>query len=240
MEAFIGNVTSFEAGVQNILQISFGGCNFKCPWCNVPHLLDAKEEYRKPLRDVKAEIRQNISSVEGVVFTGGEPCLQRPSLINLSRFCRENHLKVYVHTNGSKPECINSLLEKRLVDTMIVDLKSPFNDTFEKITKSETFFISNKQLMEDIRDSLKILEKANIDIEIRTTIIPGWMYRKEDLLEIAELIKNIECRWKLQTFKPDRLVSKKLSDIVPPSYKFMENLRDYMQKKYPNTRIYID
>ncbi len=241
MEAFIEGIKSVENGNNDFLHVFFAGCNFKCPWCNTPHLLESKEEYNQHLRDIKSQIQEFASSIEGVIFTGGEPCLQRLSLMNLAAFCKEKQLKVHVHTNGSKPGCINSLIQDDLVDSFILDLKSPLEESFEKITKSKTFFINTKQIINDIKSSIELLKNSEKELEIRTTIIPGWMYRKEDILKIADLVKNIECRWKLQRFEPsEQLASKKLQDIMPPSFSFMENLKEAINKEYPNIRVYIE
>ncbi|MFW6014404.1 MAG: radical SAM protein [Candidatus Nanoarchaeia archaeon] len=240
MEAFIESIEPVESGHKDFLNIYWSGCNFKCPWCNTPHLLESKEEFMIPLRDAKLQIKEHMSQITEVIFTGGEPCLQRLAVMNLAEYCKQSQLRVGVHTNGSKPICINSLLKQKLLDSVILDIKSPLEEeSFEKITKSRTFFISTKQIISDINATLEILKDANIDIEIRTTIIPGWMYRKEDLIKIAELIKKIDCRWKLQRFEPGEIVSKRLSEIMPPSEGFMEDLREALQKKYPNLRIDI-
>lgn len=238
MEAFIESLKPVETGHKDFLNIYWSGCNFKCPWCNTPGLLESKEEHNIQLREVKSQIREYMAQVSGVVFTGGEPCLQRLSVMQLAEFCRQNQLSVSVHTNGSKPVCINSLVREKLVDSVILDLKSPLEEErFEKITKSSTFFISTRQIISDIKATLEILKESDLDIEIRTTIIPGWMFRKEDLLKIAELIKKIDCRWRLQRFEPGEIVSEKLKEIMPPSEGFMEDLREAIQKKYPNLRI---
>lgn len=240
MEAFIESVKPVESGHKDILNVYWSGCNFKCPWCNTPQLLESKDEFQVPLREIKSQIKEHAAQATEVVFTGGEPCLQRLAVMNLAEFCKQSQLRVSVHTNGSKPICINSLLKENLVDSIILDFKSPLEEeSFEKITKSSTFFINTRQIISDIKATLEILKQANVDVQIRTTIIPGWMYRKEELLKIAEIIKKIDCRWQLQRFEPGELVSKRLSEIMPPSEGFMEDLREAIQKKYPNLRIDI-
>ena len=159
--------------------------------------------------------------------------------MDISRFAKKLKIKTGIETNGSKPLCLKSLLRENLLDFVALDLKAPLrNDIFDRVTKSSTFFITSKQIIDDTRETLKILKvyQDKIDIEIRTTIVPGLIYKKEDILEIASEIKDIECRWTLQQFKP---VPDKFANVNSPTEKFLENLRKICQKEYPNLRIDI-
>jgi pyruvate-formate lyase-activating enzyme len=79
-----------------------------------------------------------------------------------------------------------------------------------------------------------------VEIEVRTTIIPSLIYRKEDLAGIAEIIKNLKCMWILQGFKTDYGASeKKLANLNAPSKNFLEILKDFIVKEYSNIKISI-
>ena len=78
-----------------------------------------------------------------------------------------------------------------------------------------------------------------VDIEIRTTVVPSLIYKKEDILDIAKLIKDIDCRWVLQQFRPDLgdSIDPNLKNIDSPSKKFLDNLKKFCIEKYSNLRI---
>jgi len=219
--------------------VLFSGSDFRCGFYN-SKFIEFKNEYQADIKEIKKEIEKNISFIEAITFTGGDPCLQKPSLIELLRFSRKLKLKTSVHTNGTKPLCLGNMLNSKLVDYLILNLNAPLQeDIFEKVNKARTFFRPTDVVIHEIRQSLNYLREANINIEIRTKIVPGLIYRKEDILAIASEIKNIDCTWVLEQFKPEPgLVDKKLENISPPTLKFMENLRETILKEH-NIKVEI-
>lgn len=251
MQAYIAAIEPVNVEwTKNIcLKIFFAGCDFKCPFCNTPHLLETKEEFLKDLKDVKKEIELNGNFTEAVIFTGGEPCLQKPQLVELAKFCKEKKIKVGIETNGSKPEVLRGLLKEALVDFVAIDIKAPFDEfdendkaLFEKTTKSKTFFIGTNQMIQDIKASLEILNeyKDKVDIEARTIIVPSLLFRKEDVIKVAEIVNDLDARWVIQRFNNmPELVEKNFEHIHPPSTTFLEDLREACIRKYPKLRIEI-
>lgn len=225
------------------LKIFFAGCDFRCPFCNTPELIETKEEYIVELRDIKKEIELNSGFTEAVIFTGGEPCLQRPQLIDLAKFCKEKKIMAGLETNGSKPDVINALLKDGLLKFIALDLKVPFReDMFEKATKSRTFFITTSQIMQDIKATIDILQryKEIVDIEIRTTIVPGLIFRKEDILEIALVVDQLGARWVLQKFNNQpELADRNMCNINTPSNSFLEDIKEVCVTLFPRLRMEI-
>ena len=113
-------------------------------------------------------------------------------------------------------------------------------EDFKRITKAGTFFKSAKDIYSDILNSLKILKKYDQEIEIifRTTIIPGYVYRKEVIVEIAKLIKDITCIFELNKFNPKQ--DSLFKNITPPSNKFMENLKEILGKEYSKLNVVVE
>jgi pyruvate formate lyase activating enzyme len=246
MQAFIGqieqNTDKFWKG-KNSFVLHFAGCNFNCPFCNTPALLNSKEEYTVDLKEIKKQIKENSGLVDCVFFTGGEPCLQRPALIELAKYSKDSGLKVGIATNGSKPDCLRQLTEGMIVDYIIFDLKSPSeDDIFQRVTKSSTFFITTPEIMFDIKRSIEILKECDTRIikEFRTTIVPGLIFKKEDLMKIAEEIEGIDCKWVIQAFKPENTKKGAYSQINPPSQNFLETIRETLLKKYSRFRIEVE
>ncbi|NOZ80810.1 MAG: radical SAM protein [DPANN group archaeon] len=226
-----------------ILRVSFAGCNFRCPSCNAPGLLEFKEDFLHDLKLMKQRIREEAPYIDGVIFTGGEPTLQRQALIELSNLCRKLRLSIGLDTNGSKPGVIRTLLEMKLVDHILLDIKAPRDEElFQKTTRSKTFFLITRQIIDDLRETLAVLkEHDTVELDVHTLIVPGLIYRKEDILAIASLVDGLDCRWSLVAFSNQngQVLSKQFSNIRAPTEKFLFQIRDYVLKKHPNLRISI-
>jgi pyruvate formate lyase activating enzyme len=101
------------------------GCNFTCPYCHNPELACNQVERLSPLEENEIleflEHRQGL--LEGVVITGGEPTLHS----GLDVFCekvKKMGYPVKLDTNGSRPDDLQRLLEKSLVDYIAMDVKT--------------------------------------------------------------------------------------------------------------------
>ncbi|MBN1156232.1 anaerobic ribonucleoside-triphosphate reductase activating protein [Candidatus Woesearchaeota archaeon] len=226
---------------KNVFHVYFGGCNFRCPYCNTPDLLDFREEYLQDVKLLKQKIKEESNFVEAVLFTGGEPTLQRLALIELARFAKKLKLKVGLDTNGSKPLTIKSLLEKKLLDFISLDIKAPLlEDDFERVTKSKTFFAPTASILHDLNNTISLLKKHKLELEIRIPIVPSLMYRKEDVLSVVKIASDVGARLVLVQFSTKNpILNKKLIGVKPPGEKFLKTLRDLIHKKYPSLDVYL-
>lgn len=221
------------------LHIFLTGCDFNCQYCNVPNILKFSEEFLVDIKNIKKFIDDNSIGMKSVVFTGGEPGLQRQALLNLARFVKKNGLRVVLDTNGSKPDTLKSLLLSELLDEVRLDIKSPFDDNkFEKITRSKTFFITTDSILDNIKETIKILGEyqKKIDIKIFTTIVPTLVFKKEDIFEIANKIKDLRCTYILRKYD-DR--NSNLRDISSTSTQFLNSLKEMIEKKYRQLNVEI-
>lgn len=243
MQAYIGGIQAISTTFwpKNIcMEISFAGCNFRCPVCNSSDFLDFKNEFLMDLKDIKNRIKE--SGCDLAIFTGGEPLLQRQALLELMRFCKSRKIKTVLQTNASRPLVINNLLEESLVDSLIIDIKAPHSERFQTVTRAGTFFEPHTKIMESIEKSLKFVRKhdKNVDVILKTIIIPNLMYKKEDLLEIASLIQDINAVWYIQAFSNENVLEKKFRKINSPSEEFLQTLRSFIIKEFPHLRIECD
>ena len=94
--------------------------------------------------------------------------------------------------------------------------------------------------MNNFKKSLAIIKKNDekIGIVFRTVIVPGLMYKKEDIIEIANSIRLVESIWVLEQFNNEN-VDGAFGSIMKPSISFLKNLKRICLKKYPNLRIQI-
>ncbi len=169
------------------------GCNFRCAYCYnqelvYPHLF--KEPI--PENEILSFLDNRKELLDGVVVTGGEPLLQS----DLEVFLREVKAMGYqikLDTNGSRPDRLEELLGKDLVDYIAMDYKAPLR-AYGRISGVE---IDKKRIVR----SLEMITGSGLSYEIRTTVFSGLGMR--DLLEMMTELQsmNVESYF-LQIFKP--------------------------------------
>lgn len=82
------------------MEIEFSlNCNFRCPYCYVPHDSQLKNELT--VAEIKSAVLQaKDAGARKIIVLGGEPTLY-PHTLELIRFIREQDLVVEMFTNGS-------------------------------------------------------------------------------------------------------------------------------------------
>lgn len=237
MDAYIHDVLR-EGDTVTIL---LSGCDFKCPSCNTPHLVEFQTGEQRLLREVTALIDE--SAPRTVLITGGEPLLQRQAILALTTHLRERHpeTQIAIDTNASKTAVVEQLLDNRLVDEFIVDVKAP-EAAFDRVTHASTFFTPAEEVSGAVRATLDLLYRRQDEVTLtfRTLIVPGLLYRKEDLLEIAAMLKGFDADWYLRPLNPEVTLDTRLQALSAPSLNFLENLRRLITEQYPNLRVKIE
>lgn len=205
------------------------GCNFKCPYCHNPELIPFNPIQHNYISE--SEIleflfrRKNI--LDGICITGGEPVLQN----GLTEFCSEVKkmgFLIKLDTNGSKPDVIAYIAEKRLVDYFAMDIKTSYGK-YEFVTGVKTDSLK-------IKESAAVIMESGIDYEFRTTLIQHLIETK-DVLKIGEQIYGAK-HYVLQRF----VASKTLTDWLPGYYSYtdekLKNLKEQLEILY-NLKVSI-
>ncbi len=168
------------------------GCNFRCPYCHNPELVDPAR-YAKPLATgrVLEFLRRRRGKLGSVVVTGGEPTLQ-PDLPRFILQLKTMGFLVKVDTNGSSPDMLESLCREHLVDYWAMDVKAP-PDLYHLVTRSDL-------PVADILSSMEILRQSGKEYEFRTTFFErlfDWrdISRVQDLLKPGDRFYLQECRY---------------------------------------------
>ena len=158
------------------------GCNFRCGYCHNPELLNGNAQLHQEVTlDALFEFLNNRKGkLDGVVITGGEPCIQKNLIQVISKIKKMGFL-VKLDTNGTFPDVISELLIKNLIDYIAMDIKAPL-EKYHKITGS----IVN---IENIKKSIAIILNSNIDYEFRTTVITSQL-SFDDFENISILIQG--------------------------------------------------
>lgn len=199
------------------------GCNFRCPYCHNPELIEMSGATALAVAPVLAFLKKRIGKLDGVVITGGEPTLQK-NLPELVRQIKELGFCVKLDTNGTNPDMLQKLMDEDLIDYVAMDIKAPFEKYSDIVCK--------KINTNNILRSIEILKSSNIDYEFRTTVVKSQLCL-EDFEKIGQMISGAK-KYYLQRFLPTKaLNSSFLSQKTYSDEEFLtiiETLHKYAQK----------
>lgn len=190
------------------------GCNLRCPYCyNAPLVLHPDTLRTIPFEEIESYLRKNRGWIDGVVISGGEPSIHN-DLPELCSKIKSLGFLVKLDTNGSNPAMIKELIDRGLVDYVAMDVKAPLaEEAYSKATG-----VDAGNLLEKIRQTIKILQESNLPHEFRTTVIPT-LHSKKDVEEIAQAVK--ECKkYVLQNFMP-------VETTINPKFKEMKTFTEH-------------
>jgi len=189
------------------------GCNFHCRFCYNSELVLPQKIRNQPKiseRELFSFLKERKDLLEGVCLTGGEPTIHKDLPHFIKKIKRFGYL-VKIDTNGSNPKMLKDLIDKKLVNYVALDAKSP-REKYNKICKKRVN-------IKNIEKSIKLLQENEIDCEFRTTVTPG-LIDKEDILKIARWISPAK-KYYLQNFRPEKTVDPKFEKIKPYPQEFL-------------------
>ncbi len=170
------------------------GCNFRCPYCHNPELVDPKRfEPTIPEKDLFGFLAHRRGKLDGVSITGGEPTIHN-DLPDLIKRIKDMGFLVKLDTNGSFPDVLQGLIEEKLLDYVAMDIKGPLKK-YESITGVRT-------KPETLLRSIGMIMASGIAYEFRTTAVKPLLTRK-DFPAIVKLIEKAN-RYVIQKFIPSK------------------------------------
>jgi pyruvate formate lyase activating enzyme len=137
------------------------GCPWRCAYCHNPHLLPARGASHIAWDDVLAFLRRREGLLDAVVFSGGEPLVQR-ALTGAMRTVKQMRFKIGLHTGGAYPARLAEALP--LLDWIGFDIKAPF-DAYPLITGALDSGGAAKA-------SARLVIESGVAHEFRTTVHP--------------------------------------------------------------------
>ncbi|MBU4142880.1 anaerobic ribonucleoside-triphosphate reductase activating protein [Patescibacteria group bacterium] len=204
------------------------GCNFLCPYCHNPELVDPKKMKNQP-RVSEQEILDFLATrqglLEGVCLTGGEPTL----FADLPEFIKKIKAMgflVKLDSNGSNPQMLEKLLAENLVDFIAMDIKAPL-EKYKKI-------VGEKVILENIQRSTELVRSAP-DYEFRTTVLPALLTQK-DILSIGRWLQGAK-KYYLQQFKPTKTLNPAFMKAKPFAWEKIAELRRLLEIFFDRVEI---
>jgi pyruvate formate lyase activating enzyme len=170
------------------------GCNFRCPWCHNPGLVDPVG-YTPAIawEEILDFLKKRRDFLQGVVISGGEPTLHQ-DLGALIKIIKELGYSIKLDSNGSNPEIIEKLLNNNWIDCLAIDYKvrpqqylsllasknldKSLNKTFIERSKEK----SDETVAEGVSKEDPLIDRVLKSISlalgdprgyIRTTLVPG-------------------------------------------------------------------
>ena len=137
------------------------GCPWRCGYCQNSELQSRQADNLLHWPDILAWLRSRQGLLDAVVFSGGEPTLQR-GLGEALKQVRALGYKTGLHTAGIYPQRLQKLLP--LVDWVGLDIKAPFAE-YDRIS-------GVPGSAERAWRSARYLAESGTRFEVRTTVHP--------------------------------------------------------------------
>jgi pyruvate formate lyase activating enzyme len=191
------------------------GCNFRCPYCHNPELVDPLR-YVEPLseEEVFSFLQARIGELDGVVVTGGEPTIHS-DLARLLRKLKRLGFSVKLDTNGSAPEMISQLIADSLLDYVAIDIKASA-DSYERAAGVTVDTAA-------VRSCVERVVSAGLPHEVRMTVVDPLMS-----LRCAQGVAQMARGCKLffvQPFQPSKSLDPGLLALPRPSVEELDRIR---------------
>lgn len=181
---------------QKICAILFTiGCNFRCPYCHNPELVDETAE-ELTVESIYDFLKKRIGKLDAVTITGGEPTIHG-DLIPFIETIKALGFLVKLDTNGTNPSVIRAVQEKKLVDYFAMDIKSPLG--------AYSATVGRPVDTNAITESITLLKNGGVPYEFRTTVVKS-LLSMEDLHGIGEAIRGAKTYY-LQKFVPTKTLN---------------------------------
>lgn len=192
------------------------GCNFRCPYCHNPELVDETVEETFKEEFVISFLKSRRGMLDGLVITGGEPSMHGEKLLSFMKRVKEMGFCVKLDTNGTNPEFITKAISSGLCDYIAMDVKAPLA-TYHRV-------VGRPVNTGAIQASIGLLKNGSVEHEFRTTVIKA-LLSPEDLEEIAREISGAK-RYYLQKFIPTNILNPQFKRKVSYTDEEFETFRE--------------
>ncbi len=168
---------------EQVLSIATAGCNMRCIFCQNWRISqtppDEAPSMKMSPREVVEAARKKGS--RWIVYTYTEPTIFYEYMFDICREAKKAGLKNAMHSCGYiNPEPLKKLL--KYMDAVNIDLKGFNEDFYRKM--------GSLAEIEAVLETLKIIKKSGVWLEITNLIIPGQNDSPGDIKRMCEWIKK--------------------------------------------------
>ncbi|MGQ9604419.1 MAG: anaerobic ribonucleoside-triphosphate reductase activating protein [bacterium] len=196
-------------------------CNLRCPYCqNGVLITDPHKIPTIGLDKIIRSLENRRNWIDGVVITGGEPTIHQ-DLAELAREIKLLGFKVKIDTNGTRPDVIEEIVGKGLVDYIAMDIKAPLDQRYSIAAGKEVD-------LSLISKSIQMIMNSSLPYEFRTTLVPG-IVDGDAIESISSSIRRAR-KYVLQRFVPDNSLDTTYRERLPFSDGFVYELLDIARR----------
>ncbi len=214
--------------------IFFKGCPLRCVYCHNPDTWSSNNATEVSVSELFSELRKYKEFMRfsggGITVTGGEPLVQSEFILELFKLCKKENIHTAIDTSGNVfNEKVKSVLE--YTDLVLLDIKAFDDELFKSITGKS---------VRNTLDFAKWLNKKDIDTWIRFVFVPTVNDDFDDILKIAEYIKDFKNISRVEVlpfhkmgeYKWEELkLDYKLKKVLPPLEKDIEKVKNIFREK---------
>jgi pyruvate formate lyase activating enzyme len=182
------------------LSIATVGCNFRCSFCQNWQISqaskgpgrDAGGEKFSPEEIVKTAQKSGCRSIS---YTYTEPTIFFEYALDTAKLAKAAGLYNNFVTNGYMTAEALEAFHPNL-DAANIDLKAFKDETYKKVCGAR---------LEPVLDSIKLMRKLKIWVEVTTLVVPGLNDGEDELRGIARFLAGVDpdMPWHLSRFHPD-------------------------------------
>jgi pyruvate formate lyase activating enzyme len=201
---------------QPILSIGTVGCNLKCKFCQNCEISQARPEqvYSRDIFPEEIIHEAKKQKIKMIAYTYNEPTIFYEYLLEIAKLAKKAGIKNVIVSNGFiNPAPLRKLC--RYIDAANIDLKGIEDDFYNKICGAR---------VAPVLETLKILKKEKVWLEITNLIIPTLNDYEKDIKKLVDWVtENLgkESVLHFTAFYPQY----KLAHLPPTSLKILENAR---------------
>jgi pyruvate formate lyase activating enzyme len=194
------------------------GCNFRCSFCQnwdisqLSKISPQIEGYALPPEEVVQLARESASL--SIAYTYTEPTIFYEYAYDTARLAQSQGIRNLFVTNGyMTAEALEAI--SPYLDAANVDLKSFRQSYYLKVVGGR---------LASVLESLRLMKKLNIWVEVTTLLIPGENDSEDELRDIAEFVCELgpETPWHISRFFP----AYKMLDVPPTPISKLRRARD--------------
>lgn len=199
--------------------IATPGCNFRCRWCQNWEISQMVRE-RHFIMGEEASPEQVVAAARrvgcrSIAYTYTEPTIFFEYAYDAARLAHEAKLANIYVTNGYMTEEMLETFAPYL-DAANVDLKAFRDGTYRKYAGAR---------LQPVLDSLKVMKRLGIWVEVTTLVVPGINDESAELHDAARFVAGelgVETPWHISRFYP----AYEMTDVPPTPVSTLQMARE--------------
>lgn len=203
------------------------GCNFRCPYCHNPELVNPKLWGTSiPTGEILGFLDRRVGKLDAVVITGGEPLIH-DDLPSFMAQVKERGFLVKLDTNGYFPDRLAHVIQRGLLDYVAMDAKAPWS--------SYDHIVHVPVDMARLEESVSLICSSSLDYEFRVTVVYP-LLTDNDILNIGRQLMGAK-RLVLQKFRPVPHIDTGVEGLYPPTDQELILLKKKLEEIIPSVIV---